>query len=90
MIVVSSRDLRNNFKKYFELAITQRVVVKRRNFFLELVPRGLDIPDSPSPSKDPYFDDPRNIERILASAKSAKEGNLYELTPELQKELFGS
>lgn len=76
MIVVSSREFRDNQKKFFDLATEQRVVIKRKNQFLELVPRGEAIPESVSPSNDPYFDDPRNIEAILKASEQAKEGKV--------------
>jgi len=59
MLVVSSREFRDSQKKYFDLAVKERVVIKRKNEFLELVPRGNSIPENPSPSNDPWFDDPR-------------------------------
>ncbi|MDL2255959.1 prevent-host-death protein [Parabacteroides sp. OttesenSCG-928-K15] len=74
MIVVSSREFRDNQKKFFDLAEEQRVIIKRKNQFLELVSHGNVIPESISPSNDPYFDDPRNIADINAGMQEAKEG----------------
>lgn len=76
MLVVSSRDFRDNQRKYFDLASKQRVIIKRKREFLELVPRGYEIPENPSPSNDPYFDDPRNIESILISSEQANNGEI--------------
>lgn len=56
---------------------------------VELVPRGEIIPESVSPSNDPYFDDPRNIEHIEIGIEQAKQGKTVKLTPELRSELFG-
>lgn len=89
MIVISSREFRENQKKYFDLAQIQRVIIKRKDQFLELVSHGNSIPESVSPSNDPFFDDPRNIEEILKASKEAKEGKTVKLTPELKDELFG-
>ncbi|WP_042372588.1 hypothetical protein [Bacteroides neonati] len=89
MIVVSSREFRDNQKKFFDLAEKERVVIKRKSQFMELVPRGETIPESVSPSNDPYFDDPRNIEAILKASQQVKEGKVTRLTPELRNELFG-
>lgn len=50
MIVVSSREFRDNQKKFLDLAEVQRVVIKRKNQYLELVPRGNMIPENVSPS----------------------------------------
>ncbi|GBU08756.1 hypothetical protein AwDysgo_20870 [Bacteroidales bacterium] len=90
MIVVSSREFRDSQKKYFDLAATERVIIKRKDDYLEIVSRGKSIPESPSPSNDPYFDDPRNIERILLSSAQIATGETSVLTKEMQKELFGS
>ena len=46
MIVVSSREFRDNQKKFLDLAEVQRVVIKRKNQYLELVPRGNMIPEN--------------------------------------------
>lgn len=89
MIVISSREFRENQKKYFDLARIQRVIIKRRNQFLELVSHGDSIPESVSPSNDPYFDDPRNIEEILKASEEAKNGKGITFTSTEQiKEFF--
>ena len=90
MIIVSSRTLRENQKKYFDLASKERVIVKLKLEFIELVPRGKTIPDSVSPSNDPYYDDPRNVEELERRIKNIKEGKskLTRFTDEMQNELF--
>ena len=75
MLVVSSREFRDSQKKYFDLAVKERVVIKRKNEFLELVPRGNNIPENPSPSSDPWFDDPRNIEELERRLKKHESGD---------------
>ena len=77
MIVISSREFRENQKKFLDLAETQRVVVKRRGGkYTELVNCGDSIPENPSPSNDPYFDDPRNLQALLRAMQQVKEGNV--------------
>jgi hypothetical protein len=88
MLVVSSREFRDRQKKYFDLATKERVIIKRKNEFLELVPRGNSIPESPSPSNDPWFDDPLNLESVMVGIEQARKGETVRLTPELQKKLF--
>jgi len=75
MLVVSSREFRDSQKKYFDLAAKERVVIKRKNEFVELVPRGNNIPENPSPSNDPWFDDPRNIEELERRLKNHESGD---------------
>jgi hypothetical protein len=76
MLVISSRAFRDSQKKYFDLAKRERVIIKRKNEFMELVPRGQLIPDNPSPSNDPWFNDPINIEALDRSIAQAKEGKV--------------
>lgn len=89
MIVITTREFRENQKKFFDLANEQRVIIKRKDQFLELVPRGNTIPESVSPSNDPYFDDPRNVEAILKADEQVRNGQTVKLTKELRNELFG-
>lgn len=89
MIVVSTREFRENQKRFLELATEERVIIKRKDQFLELVPRGNTIPESISPSNDPYFDDPRNVEAVLKAREQIRNGQCAELTPQLRNELFG-
>ena len=42
-----------------------------------------------SPSGDPFFDDPRNLQAIREAIEQAKRGQVTELTPELKEKLFG-
>lgn len=89
MIVVTSREFRDNQKKFLDLAKVERVIIKQRNQFLEIVHRGETIPENPSPSNDSYFDNPQNIEAILKASEQIKEGQSVKLTPELHEKLFG-
>ena len=42
-----------------------------------------------SPSGDPFFDDPRNLQTTREAIEQAKRGQVTELTPELKEKLFG-
>lgn len=88
MIVISTREFRENQKKFFDLAGEQRVIIKRKNQFIELVPRGNVIPEGVSPSNDSYFDDPRNVEDVVRASEQARNGKTVRLTPALRKKLF--
>jgi antitoxin YefM len=89
MLVISSRTFRDSQKKYFDLAKKERVIIKRKDEYMELVPRGNIIPDNPSPSNDPWFNDPKNIEALNYSLEQAKNGQTTILTKDRQKELLG-
>jgi hypothetical protein len=45
--------------------------------------------DNPSPSGDPYFENPKNIEAILEGVKQAKEGKTVEMTRDERKKMLG-
>ena len=47
------------------------------------------IDESVSPSGDPFFNDPRNLQAIREAIEQAKRGQVTELTPELKEKLFG-
>jgi hypothetical protein len=55
---------------------------------MELVPRGNVIPDNPSPSNDPWFNNPKNIEHLNRAIEQAKNGQTVTLTEVMQKDLF--
>ncbi len=88
MLVITPTELRQNQSKFLDLAETQRVFIKRKNKFIELIVRGESIPDSISPSGDPFFDNPLNVEKILNAEKEVKEGKVVELTDKVMADLF--
>jgi hypothetical protein len=45
MLVISTRELTQNQNKFFEIAHTQRVIIKRKNKFFQLVDLGDMIPE---------------------------------------------
>ena len=45
MLVISTRELTQNQRKFFEMADSQRVIIKRRNRFFQLVDLGESIPE---------------------------------------------
>ncbi len=89
MQVISSRTFRDSQKKYLDLATHERVIIKRNNVYLELVPRGNTIPENPSPSLDVWFDDPKNIELLNQSVEQAENGQAITLSKEMQQKLLG-
>jgi hypothetical protein len=79
MIVITGKEFGDNPQKYIDLATKERIIIKKEQEYLEIVPRGKSIPENPSPSNDPYFDDPENIERILHSSTQIAEGKVHTL-----------
>ena len=81
-ITISPSEFRNNQKKYFDMAEHTRVFVKRGRKLIELVVSdGISL--NPSPSGDPWFDDPRNIAELsrrikVYEAGKAGEGIIYD------------
>lgn len=89
MIVVTSKEFQENQKKFLNLAEAQRVIIKRKKQFVELMPRGNVITESLSPSNDPYFDDSRNVKAILKAEEQVRNKQIVKLTSELLEEVFG-
>lgn len=77
MRIISSREFRDNQKKYFDLVDNnEQVVVKRKNRAYKLIPLSDDdvLQDIPleyrvdpyeiSPEGDPFWADKRNVEKV--------------------------
>lgn len=76
-ITISPTELRANQKKYFDMAEHTRVFVKRGRKLIELVvSEGISM--NPSPSGDPWFDDPRNIAELSRRIKEYEAGQAGE------------
>jgi hypothetical protein len=45
MLVISTRELTQNQNKFFELADSHRVIIKRKNRFFQIVDLGETIPE---------------------------------------------
>jgi len=45
MLVISTRELTQNQNKFFEMADKQRIIIKRKNRFFQLVDLGEMIPE---------------------------------------------
>ncbi|MCH7397854.1 type II toxin-antitoxin system Phd/YefM family antitoxin [Belliella sp. DSM 107340] len=81
MIVINSREFRENQKKYFDLVDqNERVVIKRKDKSYELTSKI---------KNDRFFDDPKIKERIEKSLKSLEEGKGVKLSDQELKDLFG-
>jgi hypothetical protein len=89
MIVITSSDLARNVEKYMDIAETEQVYVERKNKYIRLAvskkrPPMPKNPDNPSPSGDPYFDDPRNIEDILKSVQQEGKGTVLKTDEDIR------
>ncbi|MFA6403724.1 MAG: hypothetical protein WCX31_19165 [Salinivirgaceae bacterium] len=73
MIVISATELRTNQKKYFDLAEKERVMIKRGRKIIELVVSE-SVSTNPSPSGDPYYDDPENIAELKRRIEDLESG----------------
>ena len=69
--VISPSEFKQNQKKFFDLALSERVVIKRGKDLFELVSKPY-IDESVSPSGDPFFNDPRNLQAIREAIEQAK------------------
>ncbi|MDR3133674.1 MAG: hypothetical protein LBU42_06585 [Prevotellaceae bacterium] len=69
MTIINTTDLTSNPKKYFDLAGAEQVLVRHGRKLVELVIKENKtlqkaVPLNPSPSNDPYFDNPENIKEL--------------------------
>ena len=90
MTTVSSRVFSANPIHYLNVARKETVAVKRGKTIFRLT---AETPvENISPSGDPFWADPRNIQALKDYDKRKAEGKVKytTLTPELQKEWFGN
>jgi len=82
MLVISSREFRENQKKYFDLIDQkEQVIVQRgKNKSYALVPIDETVK---------YFSEPEIMERLEQSIEEAKRGDLITVNPEKIAQLLG-
>lgn len=88
MLLVSVTEFRSNLKKYLEIALTEKVALKSNGVVYEITP-SKEIRVNPSPSNDPYFDDPRNLEAIERGIADVKAGRVSKVSLDNIKEMLG-
>jgi antitoxin YefM len=82
MIVISTREFRQNLKKYLDLIDqNERVIIKRG--------KGKVYEISNEVKNDRFFDDPIVQERLAKSIQSYSEGKTVKLSDDQLKELLG-
>ena len=89
MTTVSSRVFFANPIHYFNIASRETLAVRRGKSVFKITREPL--PENISPSGDPYWADPRNIQTLKDYDKLRAEGKMktYPLTPDKLKEWFG-
>ena len=89
MIVISSKIFSLNPIHYLNLAKKEIVAIKQGKVLFQITPK-VEF-DNPSPSNDPYYANPVNIEELDRRFEEIKDGKVKftVLTPERQKELLG-
>jgi hypothetical protein len=75
MLVISTRELTQNQKKFFEIANEQRIIIKRKDEFFQLVALGKSIPeiDDTCVSKEDMY---AKLDRGIADYKKGKSKTL--------------
>jgi hypothetical protein len=82
MVVVSTREFRQNLKKYLDLIDkNERVIIQRGNDKIYEI--------SNTVKNDRFFDDPVIQQRLAKSIESYNEGKTVKLTDDQLKELLG-
>ena len=76
MVVVSSSEFRDNQKKFFDMSEVQRVLIKRKNQFWELVPRGV------------FISEPKNDETLFREElKKELRESIFEIKAHMKGEM---
>lgn len=88
MLLLTVTEFRNNISKYLQMAFTEKIALKSKNGIIELTPN-TEIRVNPSPSNDPYFDDPRNIEAVKQGMQDIKEGRTTRVSLDDIKSMLG-
>lgn len=88
MLLLTVTEFRNNISKYLQMAFTEKIALKSKNGIIELTPN-TEIRVNPSPSNDPYFDDPRNIEAVKQGLQDIKEGRTTRVSLDDIKSMLG-
>ncbi|MDR2206571.1 MAG: hypothetical protein LBE36_10520 [Flavobacteriaceae bacterium] len=78
MLVISTRELTQNQSKFFEIANEQRVIIKRKNRFFQIVDLGESIPES----NDVYMTKEEMYAKLDRGIEDYKNGNVKELAAE--------
>ena len=89
MLLLSVSEFRANVSKYLEMAMTEQVSIRSKAGIFEITP-SKEIRTNPSPSNDPWFDVPENIEELNRRFERLDSGKakLIRLSEEQRKELF--
>jgi len=87
MKIISTQEFNSNQLAYFDLAETETVIIQQGKKLVELVVK--EKLENPSPSNDPWFDDPENMKKVLRGIQECKEGKAVERSVAEIEEFFG-
>ena len=81
-------------KKLFEIETDKIEILEKfrelaRKYEVKFQEWKLEKKENPSPSGDSYFENPKNIEKILEGAKQVQEGNVVKMSREQRKKMLG-
>jgi len=76
MLVISTRELTQNQKKFFEIANKQRIIIKRKDKFFQLVDLGKSIPEI----DDTYMTKEEMYAKLDRGIEDYKKGNVKTLS----------
>ncbi len=90
MVLITASEFRKNQKKYFQMALKEKIGVKSGNTIFEITPSE-EVYVNPSPSGDPFWDDPRQWAEVERSIVELRTGKVEPIpyTAEQFKERFG-
>ncbi len=73
MLLLTVTEFRSNISQYLHRALTEHIAVKTKEGVFDITPNS-EIRTNPSPSNDPWFNDPRNMELLERGKREAASG----------------
>ncbi len=73
MLLLTVTEFRSNISKYLKMALTEHIAIKNKDGVFD-ISLSKEIRVNPSPSNDPWFDVPENIESVERGKAEAAQG----------------
>ena len=87
MRIISMQEFNAKQLIYLNLAETEQVIIQEGKKLVELVVK--EKLENPSPSNDPWFDDPENMKKVLRGIQEWKDGKAVERSVAEIEDFFG-
>lgn len=79
MLLLTVTEFRNNISKYLQMALTERIALKSKGGIIELTPSKEIRTTNPSPSGDPFWNEPNNLAQLNKDIEEVKSIDISKL-----------